>query len=261
MSTKGRSDIGKKLFDLHHSGLKGLALLIDPEKSGPGQSFNGLISRAVEGGVDFFFVGGSLIAADNVRETISGIKETAGKNIPVVLFPGNVIQVCDQADGILFLSLISGRNPDLLIGQQVTAAPLLARTQLEILPTGYMLVNDGEITSANYISQTIPLPNDKPALAVATALAGRFLGLRYFFLDAGSGAKSPVDKCIIGSVKEQTDAPLIVGGGIDSLEKARNAWEAGADLVVLGNGVEKSPGLLTEVLDFLRVYNLSLNVN
>jgi len=260
MPSGNNRPIKEKLLQLHLSGQKGVALLIDPEKFGEKEEFQELVSKAQKSGVDFFFVGGSLITAQNVQETISNIKASS-KDIPVVLFPGNVIQVCDEADGILFLSLISGRNPDLLIGQQVTAAPILAKTKLEILPTGYMLVNNGEITSANYISQTIPIPNNKPALAVATALAGKFLGLNYFFLDAGSGASSPVSKAIISSVKQQTDAPLIVGGGINSAEKARSAWEAGADLVVLGNGVEKNPGLLTEVLDFVSMYNLSLNVN
>ncbi|WP_229239759.1 geranylgeranylglyceryl/heptaprenylglyceryl phosphate synthase [Echinicola soli] len=260
MPRKSKSIIAAALSGLHKNGVKGVALLIDPEKCGEEEALERLVRLAVTQKVDFIFLGGSLIDENNLDALIQKIRIYAQK-IPVVLFPGNVIQVSSKADGILFLSLISGRNPELLIGQQVTAAPLLEKSSLEVLPTGYMLVNDGQITSASYISQTIPLPNDKPALAVATALAGQFMGMQYFFLDAGSGAKAPVHKSVISAVSKKIDAPLIVGGGIDTVEKARNAWEAGADLIVLGNGTEKNPGLLAEVTDLAKVYNLSLNVN
>lgn len=260
MSQRKAERIAKSLHHFHTSGRKGVALLIDPEKKDGVKQLTEVIRQRTENHVDFFFVGGSLLNENNMDETVQLIK-ASNAEIPVVLFPGSAIQISHKADGILFLSLISGRNPDLLIGQHVTAAPLLAKSMLEILPTGYLLVNDGQITSANYISQTIPLPNDKPALAVATALAGKFLGLQYFFLDAGSGASSPVSKQVIRAVSKQVECPLIVGGGIDSTEKARNAWEAGADVIVLGNGVEKNPGLLAEVLDLANVYNLSLNIN
>ncbi|MBD8491056.1 geranylgeranylglyceryl/heptaprenylglyceryl phosphate synthase [Echinicola sp. CAU 1574] len=260
MPAEKSDQIFKAFKQLHQSGKKALALLIDPEKIGTESQFKRLIKQAYQDEVDFFFIGGSLLTEKNVDKTVMRIKEVCA-DIPVVLFPGNVIQISPLADGILFLSLISGRNPELLIGQHVTAAPLLANTKLEVLPTGYMLVNDGQISSASYISQTIPIPNNKPSLAKATALAGKFLGLQTFFLDAGSGASTPVSKEIIKNVKQATQFPLIVGGGINSVEKARNAWDAGADIVVLGNGVEKNPDLLTEVLDFMKVYNLSLNVN
>lgn len=260
MPRKSKPVIATALNDLHRNGMKGVALLIDPEKCGDAEALEHLVRLAAGHKVDFIFLGGSLIDDHNVDAIVQKIKGLA-KKIPLVLFPGNVIQVTDKADGILFLSLISGRNPELLIGQQVTAAPLLEKSSLEVLPTGYMLVNDGQITSASYISQTIPLPNDKPALAVATALAGQFLGMQYFFLDAGSGAKVPVSKAVIRALSKKVDRPLIVGGGIDSVEKARDAWEAGADLIVLGNGAEKNPGLLTEVIDLANVYNVSLNVN
>ncbi|WP_317048495.1 geranylgeranylglyceryl/heptaprenylglyceryl phosphate synthase [Echinicola strongylocentroti] len=193
MQRRNNTLIADKLRHLHRTGKKGVALLIDPEKYDGEGKLEKLVTIADEHRIDFFFLGGSLINEQNMDTIIQKIREGSSK-IPVVLFPGNVIQVTDRADGILFLSLISGRNPELLIGQQVTAAPLLGRSSLEVLPTGYMLVNDGQITSASYISQTIPLPNDKPALAVATAMAGQFLGLQYFFLDAGSGASCPVGK-------------------------------------------------------------------
>src|SRR5690606_11344370 len=206
--------------------------------------------------VDFVIVGGSLVSGKNVSRCVSFIKEKAPL-VPVVLFPGSAIQVVENADGILFLSLISGRNPEFLIGQQVVAAPYLAQSSLEILPTGYMLVDSGALTSVNYMSQTVPLPNDKPGLAIATALAGTMLGLRHLFLDVGSGAKATVSKELITAVKSHTQCPLIVGGGIDTAEKAKIAWEAGADVVVLGNGAEKKPNLLVEVLAVAQMHNLS----
>jgi putative glycerol-1-phosphate prenyltransferase len=252
--------ISKKLKNFHLTGRKSVALLFDPDKIADESAFKDLVILAVSLKVDFFFMGGSLLTSDIMYRSISIIKSFS-KNIPVVLFPGNSIQLVDNADGILFLSLISGRNPDLLIGQHILAAPFLAKSRLEVLPTGYMLVDSGQITSVNYISQTLPLPHDKPDLAIATALAGTLLGLQYLFLDAGSGAQRPVSPQIISAVKKHTQCPLLVGGGIDSSFKAKIAWESGADVVVLGNGVEKKPGLLTEVLSMARIYNLSLNVN
>ncbi|KEO72103.1 geranylgeranylglyceryl/heptaprenylglyceryl phosphate synthase [Anditalea andensis] len=239
---------------------KGAILLLDPEKYIDTTGFNNIISKAVHHGVDFFFVGGSLLLQKNMDEIILHIK-AINPQIPVILFPGNVIQISDKADGILFISLISGRNPEFLIGQHVVAAPLIAQTPLEVLPTGYILVNSGKATSVNYMSQTLPIPNDKPALAVATGMAGRYLGLQYLYLDAGSGADSPINPDIIYHVKERVGLPLIVGGGIDSLDLAKTAWDKGADYVVLGNGVEKNPSLLTEVLDYAKTYNLSLDVD
>jgi phosphoglycerol geranylgeranyltransferase len=241
-------------------GRKGVILLLDPEKCTDQNNLQSIISLAVHHGVDFFFVGGSLILEKNVDVVISAIKKYS-QDIPVVLFPGSTVQLSENADGILFLSLISGRNPEFLIGQHVTAAPLIAQTGLEVLPTGYMLVNGGEITSVNYISQTLPIPNDKPALAIATALAGKYLGLSYIYLDAGSGATNPVNTEIIAGVKKNVGLPTIVGGGINSIDRAKAAWEAGADYLVLGNGAEKNPNLLIEVLECAKVYNLTLNVN
>ncbi|MDN3669018.1 geranylgeranylglyceryl/heptaprenylglyceryl phosphate synthase [Echinicola jeungdonensis] len=256
-NTKG---IAQRLQHLRQTGKKGLALLIDPEKSQNLDKLKNITNIAQSGGADFVFVGGSQVTEKNIDLTIETIKNEC-KEIPVLLFPGHVNQVSKAADGILFISLISGRNPEFLIGQHVAAAPLLAKSKLEILPTGYMLVDGGSLTSVHYLSQTVPLPNDKPTLAVATALAGSFLGLQYLFMDAGSGAKNPVSQKLIKGVKNNTHCPLIVGGGIDSVDKAKKAWSAGADLVVMGNGVEKSPDLLTGALDYLHLYNLSLHVN
>lgn len=252
--------IAGKLQHFYRTGKKSVALLLDPDKILDESVFRNLVLSAISSKVDFFFIGGSLVTTDHMYRSVSIIK-SLNKQVPVVLFPGNSIQLAENADGLLFLSLISGRNPDLLIGQHVIAAPFLAKSKLEVLPTGYMLVDSGEITSVNYISQTLPLPHNKPELAIATALAGRLLGLQYMFLDAGSGGKRPVSPEIIAGVKEHTQCPLLVGGGIDTASKAKTAWESGADVVVLGNGVEKKTGLLTEVLAFAHLYNSSLHVN
>jgi phosphoglycerol geranylgeranyltransferase len=252
--------LSEKFHELYHTGKKAVALLIDPDSIADEHYFRHLIGTAIIYQVDFFFIGGSLTGHDQCKHCVSLIKSQTS-HVPVIIFPGSAIQVVENADGILFLSLISGRNPEFLIGQQVIAAPFLAQSSLEVLPTGYMLVDSGELTSVNYMSQTIPLPNDKPGLAVATALAGTMLGLRHLFLDAGSGAKKTVSKEVISAVRSHTRCPLIVGGGINTAAKASTAWKAGADVVVLGNGVEKNPNLLIEVLAAAQLYNLSLNVN
>src|SRR5690606_11718701 len=252
--------LSEKLWHFHISGKKAVALLIDPDAITEEHDFNDLIATAISAQVDFFFVGGSLAGHEQCRYCITAIKSQTS-HIPVIIFPGSAIQVVENADGILFLSLISGRNPEFLIGQQDVAAPYLAQSSLEILPTGYMLVDSGALTSVNYMSQTVPLPNDKPGSAIATALAGTMLAFRQLFLDVGSGAKATVSKELITAVKSHTQCPLIVGGGIDTAEKAKIAWEAGADVVVLGNGAEKKPNLLVEVLAVAQMHNLSLNVN
>lgn len=252
--------IENKLKALLKEGKKALAWLIDPDKIVEDFSFLQQVKEMSLLNLDFIFIGGSLIEKNDIDRIIELIKEVDSE-LPILLFPGSVVQFSNHADGILFLSLISGRNPDLLIGQHVTIAPLLAKSNLEILPTGYMLVDGGVTTSVNYISQTIPLPNNKPELAVATALAGSFLGLRYFYLDAGSGAKKPVSPEIIQNVKKAVPAPIIVGGGLDSLEKVKIAYQSGADVVVIGNGAEKSLSLLTEALEYINMLNLSLNIN
>ena len=252
--------ISNLLKDLHKTRRKGLAWLIDPDKVSDTQHFISKFQWVKDSGLELIFVGGSHLSKDNFQSVVEAIRKIAGK-IPVVIFPGSQMQLSDKADGILFLSLISGRNPEFLIGQQVAAAPIVQSMGIEVLPTGYMLVNDGEITSVHAISQTLPIPNSKPQLAKATALAGHFLGMKYLFLDAGSGAKTPVSSEVIRLIKKSISSPLIVGGGIDSVEKLKSAIDAGADLIVLGNSIEKDPDFLAEVLDYKIWYNLSLNVN
>ncbi|MEB2774717.1 geranylgeranylglyceryl/heptaprenylglyceryl phosphate synthase [Algoriphagus sp. D3-2-R+10] len=255
-----RNRVSKILKELHTSGRKGLAWLVDPDKFNNPDLFETEYNWVKDSCLDLIFVGGSQLSRDNFREVVIAVKKIAGE-IPVVIFPGSQMQLAEEADAILFLSLISGRNPEYLIGHQVLAAPIVKKMKLEALPTAYMLVNEGEITSVQYVSQTLPLPNSKPNLAKATALAGLYLGMKYFYLDAGSGAKSPVSGEVIKSVKSVTNNPIIVGGGLDSLDKVKTAYKSGADLLVVGNAIEKDPSFLAEVLDYKVLLNLSLNVN
>jgi len=169
--------------------------------------------------------------------------------IPVLIFPGSNLHIHSEADGILLLSLISGRNPELLIGQHVIAAPILRNSGLEILPTGYMLVESGKSTTVSYISNTQPIPSDKEDIAVCTAMAGEMLGLQLIYLDGGSGAQNPVPAKMISAVRRSISVPLIVGGGINSGIKAEQAWNAGATFVVIGNGLESNPDILQGIIE------------
>lgn len=260
MQNQQTKKVSRILKDLYQSKKKGLAWLIDPDKCPNGESFIKNYDWVKNSDLDLIFIGGSQFGKNNFQTIVDFVREIACQ-IPIVIFPGSHLQLAESADSILFLSLISGRNPEYLIGQQVAAAPKIASMGIEVLPTAYLLVNDGEITSVHSISQTLPLPNSKPQLVRDTALAGYYLGMKYFFIDAGSGSKSPVSPEVIEAVKNEIPCPLIIGGGIDSLEKLKDAYQAGADLVVLGNSIEKDPGFLAEVLDYKAFYNLSLNVN
>lgn len=234
---------------------KSIAILIDPDKVDDAARILPLINLANENCVDFFFVGGSLITTTNLSEVVARIKENV--TIPVVLFPGNTMQVDPSADALLFLSLISGRNPELLIGQHVVSAPIIRNTRLEVVPTGYILINSGKLTSVAYISNTMPIPEDKYSLAASTAMAGEMLGLQCIYLDAGSGAEREITPKMIAAVRKVISVPLIVGGGINSAQKAWNALDAGADMIVIGNALEKNPQLLTEISE--KVYEWNQN--
>lgn len=234
------------------TGQKSLALLIDPDKADQ-ESLSILLNRVTTYPVDFFFVGGSLITNYSHARVIATIRQHS--QVPVVLFPGNPLHIDASADAILFLSLISGRNPEFLIGQHVVSAPLLRKSGLEILPTGYMLVDGGAQTTVSYISGTTPLPHDKPDVAACTALAGEMLGLQLMYLDAGSGARKPVSANMIRAVSTTVAVPVVVGGGINSGEKAYDALQAGADLIVVGNGIEQNPDLLAQLSGVIQSIN------
>lgn len=238
---------------------KSLAVLIDPDKATDNGKLIRLINLCIENKVDYILVGGSLIANDTFSKVISIVK--ANCNIPVVIFPGNHIQIDSHADAILLLSLISGRNPDFLIGQHVLAAPILKKSAIEILPVGYMLVNSGAPTSASYMSSTVPLPSDKPTIAACTAMAGEMLGLKSIYLDAGSGAEEPIPQKIISTVSRSIEVPLIVGGGLNSISRVNRALEAGADMIVVGNALEKEESLLVQISERIHQLNQKLDVH
>ena len=217
------------------AGRKGFAVLVDPDKLNP-EKCAALMSRIKPAHPDFIFIGGSLMTRDNLSSIVSIIKEMS--DIPVIIFPGNPTQIEKKADGILFLSLISGRNPDFLIGSHVIAAPLLKDSGLEIIPTGYLLIESGIVTTANYMSGTLPIPAEKPEIAACTALAGQYLGLQVIYMDGGSGAQKTISSEMINLVAKTVDIPLIIGGGIRSVENAKRIFQAGADLIVVGNAAE-----------------------
>jgi phosphoglycerol geranylgeranyltransferase len=232
------------LQDRKKRGAKSFALLIDPDKVTPA-SLDSLLDRADAAGVDFFFVGGSLVVTDNLDNCVLQIKARSSK--PVVLFPGSPSQLSRHADALLYLSLISGRNPELLIGQHVISAPFVKKSGLEIMPTGYCVIDGGAPTTVSYISNAAPIPHDKADIALCTALAGEMLGMKLIYLDAGSGARRPISTEMIGAVSAHIEVPLIVGGGIRDGEAAYAACWAGADVVVVGNAIEKDPTIINEI--------------
>ena len=225
---------------------KRLAVLIDPDKMRLA-NMNRVIDNAIRAKVDYFFLGGSLILDDMMDYCLDALKSQ--NSIPTILFPSSPQQINKKADGILFLSLISGRNPDLLIGQHVLAAPILKHTQLEIISTGYMLIDGGMATTASYISNTIPIPAHKDEIAYCTALAGEMLGLKTIYMDGGSGARQPVSESMIKIVSQAISIPLIIGGGMRTPERAGLNARAGADIIVVGNAFEKDPGLIAEMTE------------
>lgn len=225
---------------------KKLAVLVDPDKPTVEQILS-IVEKAKDADVDFFFVGGSLLVTDSLERCIKLIK--ANCDIPVLIFPGNSLQISKYCDGFLLLSLISGRNADMLIGRHVIAAPYLKLYGNEIIPTGYMLIDSGKATSVSYMSDTTPIPHDKDDIAVCTAIAGEMLGLKLIYLEAGSGALVPVSSSMISKVSKVIQIPLIVGGGIRTPEAAAEAAKAGADIICIGTTLEKEPDLLKKFAD------------
>ncbi|MBR5433562.1 MAG: geranylgeranylglyceryl/heptaprenylglyceryl phosphate synthase [Bacteroidales bacterium] len=236
------------VYDLFLQKQKRLALLIDPDKHSD-SSLRSVSMNAEREGVHMIFVGGSLVMS-SISHAIDVIKSVYTG--PVILFPGNANQVSANADAILFLSLISGRNAEFLIGNQVLSAPVIKNSGLEAIATGYMLIDCGKTTSVEYMSNTQPIPYDKPDIAVATAIAGEMLGLKALYLEGGSGAQSFVNPEIISAVKKSCSIPLIVGGGIRSCESLRNVFDSGADIAVVGTIIEKNPELLSEMMKVVR---------
>jgi phosphoglycerol geranylgeranyltransferase len=218
------------------NGRKLLAILLDPDKL-PLDTIAEKVASIHQLKADFILVGGSLLFTNVLDAFVREIKKHT--DLPIMLFPGSALQISNEADGILFLQLISGRNPEYLIGNQVIAAPLLQQTQLEVISTGYILVESGRETTASYISNTKPIPAHKPEIAMATALAGQYMGQQLIYMDGGSGALHPVPESMIALVRKNIHLPIIVGGGIRNRKQLDAAYEAGADLVVVGTAFEE----------------------
>jgi putative glycerol-1-phosphate prenyltransferase len=195
--------------------------------------------------VDYFLVGGSLVISNYLDECVQFIKHNCA--IPVLLFPGSPTQVSKYADALLYLSLISGRNPELLIGQHVVSAPVIKQSGLEIISTGYMVIDGGAPTTVSYISNATPIPADKNEIAMCTAMAGEMLGMKLIYMDAGSGAQRAITESMIEKVAARIEVPLIIGGGITDPEKAYINCKAGADIIVVGNAIEKDASLIMEL--------------
>jgi len=228
--------IYKQLLDIVQRRGAAFFVLLDPDKLHRSK-VRDLVNKSEKAGADGFLIGSSLLLSTRFEDVVKETKETT--KLPVVIFPGNANQISKYADAILFLSLISGRNPHLLIGEQVKSAPMIKEYDLEAIPTGYIIVESGRPTSVQFMSDTQPIPNDKPDIVKAHALAAQYLGMRFVFLEAGSGAKNPVPDLIVREVRKYIDIPVIVGGGIKTPQQARSKVKNGASVVIIGNVLEK----------------------
>lgn len=245
----------KSLEEAKHQGRKSFAVLIDPDKVNT-SILDELIDLSLKARVDYLLVGGSLIISTHLDECVLHIKQNC--KIPVILFPGSSSQVSKFADALLYLSLISGRNPELLIGQHVVSAPAIKKSGLEIMATGYMVIDGGAPTTVSYISNASPIPADKNEIAICTAMAGEMLGMKLIYMDAGSGAKRPITESMIEIVSKNINVPLVIGGGITDPEKAYRNCKSGADLIIVGNAIEKDASLIKEMAD--AVHSVPVNV-
>ncbi|MGE8343041.1 geranylgeranylglyceryl phosphate synthase-like protein [Flavobacterium sp. ACN2] len=229
--------IRQQILEAKSNGQKLLAVLLDPDKIVL-ENLNHLIDKIIQSPATHIFVGGSIVQNNILEELITALKQET--NLPVILFPGDPSQISPKADGILFLSLLSGRNPDYLIEYQVQAAPILKKTNLEVISTGYILIESGNETAVARVSKTKPLSRENLDLVLATAQAGEMLGNQLIYLEAGSGAKQSVPTEMIELISQNIKIPVIVGGGIVDLHGIQKAYKAGADLVVIGTAFENN---------------------
>ncbi len=239
-----RGDVHKSMHALKQKGDKAFAVLVDPDSVSL-KKVDELAALCNDAKVDYLFIGGSLMVTNHLNACITQFKKSS--NIPVVLFPGSPNQVSKEADALLYLSMISSRNPELLIGAHVVSAPMVKESGLEILSTGYIVIDGGAPTTVSYMSNSAPIPADKNDIAVCTAMAGEFQGKNLIYMDAGSGAKNPISEEMIRDVSRHVSLPLVVGGGIITPEKAFNNCKAGAEVIVVGNAIEKDENLIKEI--------------
>jgi phosphoglycerol geranylgeranyltransferase len=247
MSKLTQSEINNLFTSINR---KKISVLIDPDKHND-ISLNKTIEQSEKAGVDFFLIGGSLLNCP-IDEIIKKIKHQS--SIPLILFPGNLLQLTPKVDAMLLLSLISGRNPELLIGNHVIAAPIIKKYQTPSISTGYILIGTGKTTSVEYMSSTSPIPYNKHEIAMATAMAGELLGMKIIYMDAGSGAENPISDMMIKEVKSCIGIPLIIGGGIKSENQLENVCKSGADIVVIGNVLEKKTNLIQSFASIVHQY-------
>ena len=241
-----KQSIYESMLAKKRKGQRSFAVLIDPDNVNTAK-IDQLTELAVKAEVDYLFVGGSLVISNHLDEVVQRIRRNC--SIPVILFPGTPSQVSRYADGLLYLSLISGRNPELLIGQHVISAPAVRKSGLEIISTGYMVIDGGAPTTVSYISNASPIPSDKNEIALCTAMAGEMLGMKLIYMDAGSGARYPIREEMISCVAGNINVPLVIGGGIREPEKAYRNCKAGANIIVVGNAIEKEANLIKEMAD------------
>lgn len=247
-------EMDKHLYNsLFCSETKKLSVVIDPD-SGEEEILR-IVNECNTHSIDLILLGGSLVTEGSTDSAARIIKENS--SIPIVLFPGSEIQLTNKADALLLLSLISGRNPELLIGKHVVSAPFIKKSGMETIPTGYILIDGGRPTSVTYMSNTFPIPADKPDIAMATSLAGELLGMKLIFLDAGSGALKHVNPKMIRQVQKAIDIPIIVGGGIKEPEELENVFMAGANVVVIGTSIENDVNSLSRMAEVRNRVNQS----
>lgn len=244
-----KGKIYQDLCSLKQQRKSGFAVLVDPDRVSPSDMID-LAVLCNQAGVDYLLVGGSLVVEHQIDACIRQFK--AASEIPVILFPGHPAQVSSYADALLYLSLISGRNPDLLIGQHVVSAPMIKSSGLEVISTGYMVIDGGVPTTVSYMSHSAPIPSNKPDIALCTAWAGELQGKHIIYMDAGSGAQNPVSEEMIRKVSCHIDIPLFIGGGIRTPEKVFANCKAGADIIVVGNAIEKDPMLIKDLAQAAR---------
>lgn len=230
----------KQLLEITKKQRAGFIVLIDPDKVSREKGVT-VAKQAEKAGADVLFVGGSLLFTNELDELLTAIKQDV--SLPVILFPGGVTQISARADAILFMSLISGRNPEYLVGEQVKGAPLIKRANLEPISVGYMLIESGQTTTAQFMSGTHPIPRHKPDIAAAHALAGEYMGMKLIYMDGGSGAENAVPDEMVYAVRQYTSIPLIVGGGIRTPELAARKVKAGANFIVTGTLFEQKDDL------------------
>jgi phosphoglycerol geranylgeranyltransferase len=234
----------EKLLNIKDTKGCGFLVLLDPDRKSSSRLSN-YVKECESAGVDGFLFGSSLMLDNQFEEALSEVKKATTK--PVIIFPASSSMVSAHGDAILFLSLISGRNPNLLIEEHVKSAPIIRALGLEAIPTAYMLIESGVLTSVSYISNTLPIPRNKPDIACAHALAGQYLGMKLVYLEAGSGAQQPVPLEMIEQVSKYIEIPIIVGGGIRDIDYAGKAAHAGASFIVVGNALEQKPEMVKKL--------------